>query len=446
LSNFFEVIFANEILIRPTQTYSENFNAKIINNSKEYQKKKSIMFGNVEKIEFEDLDKDVDLVIGGPPCQDFSIVRGPSKERQGISVTRGLLYTHFVRALAKLQPKAFVFENVPGLTSVNNGEAYKTIQNDFKNLDSSWKEVKKEIGIKNSYRNGEISGYELIFNEVVDMSKIGVPQSRRRLILVGIRKDLLQSHNKIMIDQFRENLLSRNSLFKKYPLTTMECFIGKPLNKLQNEYDEIMNKYKEIYEEVKSERAYKWKHNVWDKLTLEIIHDYKFMNKMKFGDGVSENVIESEIDDAMIEHDKTLKELNYVSNVKEVNDVENKNSSDGPAVISRMKMIPPDENCEFVKDTKWNVQGRGMSLIYRRIHPLKPSYTVVAFGGGGTWGYHYERNRAALTNRERARLQTFPDKYTFKGNRSEVRAQIGEAVPPLISKRIANALKIFDFF
>lgn len=404
------------------------------------------MFGSVEKIEFEDLDKDVDLVIGGPPCQDFSIVRGPSKERQGISVTRGLLYTHFVRALAKLQPKAFVFENVPGLTSANNGEAYKTIQNDFKNLDSSWKEVKKEIGIKNSYRNGEISGYELIFNEVVDMSKIGVPQSRRRLILVGVRKDLLQSHNKIMIDQFRENLISRNSLFKKYPLTTMECFIGKPLNKLQNEYDEIMNKYKEIYEEVKSERAYKWKHNVWDKLTLEIIHDYKFMNKMKFGDGVSENVIESEIDDAMIEHDKTLKELNYVSNVKEVNDVENKNSSDGPAVISRMKMIPPDENCEFVKDTKWNVQGRGMSLIYRRIHPLKPSYTVVAFGGGGTWGYHYERNRAALTNRERARLQTFPDKYTFKGNRSEVRAQIGEAVPPLISKRIANALKIFDFF
>jgi DNA (cytosine-5)-methyltransferase 1 len=266
------------------------------------------------------------------------------------------------------------------------------------------------------------------------------------LILVGVRKDLIQSYNKLIIDQFKESLLPRDSLFKKYPLTTIECFIGKPINELQKEYNYIMNEYKEICEQVKSERAYKWKKNIWDKLTLEIIHDYKFMNKVKYEEGFSEKVIESEIDDAMIEHEKILKELNYVSNVKEINDFENKTSSDGPAVINRMKMIPPDENCEFVKDTFWNVQGRGMSLIYRRIHPLKPSYTVVAFGGGGTWGYHYERNRATLTNRERARLQTFPDKFKFKGNRSEVRAQIGEAVPPLVGKRIANALKIFDFF
>jgi len=50
-------------------------------------------------------------------------------------------------------------------------------------------------------------------------------------------------------------------------------------------------------------------------------------------------------------------------------------------------MIPPDENHEFVKGTQWEVKGRGMSLIYRRIHPLKPSYTVVAYGEvarGGT--------------------------------------------------------------
>jgi len=94
-------------------------------------------------------------------------------------------------------------------------------------------------------------------------------------------------------------------------------------------------------------------------------------------------------------------------------------------------MIPPDENYLFVKGTKWEVEGRGISLIYRRLHPLKPAYTVVAYGGGGTWGYHYRRNRARLTNRERARLQSFPDSFLFKGNTSQVRAQIGEAVPPL---------------
>jgi DNA (cytosine-5)-methyltransferase 1 len=81
-----------------------------------------------------------------------------------------------------------------------------------------------------------------------------------------------------------------------------------------------------------------------------------------------------------------------------------------------------------------------MSLIYRRIHPLKPSYTVVAYGGGGTWGYHYASKRGMLTNRERARIQTFPDAFYFKGSWSQVRAQIGEAVPPLMAKRIAEAV------
>jgi len=111
-------------------------------------------------------------------------------------------------------------------------------------------------------------------------------------------------------------------------------------------------------------------------------------------------------------------------------------------VLARLKMIPPDENHLFVRGTEWEVEGRDMSLIYRRIHPLKPSYTIVAYGGGGTWGYHYRRCRGKLTNRERARLQTFPDWFLFKGSASEVRAQIGEAVPPLLGQKIAEAVEI----
>ena len=103
-----------------------------------------------------------------------------------------------------------------------------------------------------------------------------------------------------------------------------------------------------------------------------------------------------------------------------------------------MWRIPPDKNHTFVSGTDWHVNGRGFSLVYRRIHPLKPAYTIVAYGGGGTWSYHYERNRAVLTNKERARLQTFPDDFMFFGKRSQIRAQIGEAVPPLLAKRIAE--------
>jgi DNA (cytosine-5)-methyltransferase 1 len=65
---------------------------------------------------------------------------------------------------------------------------------------------------------------------------------------------------------------------------------------------------------------------------------------------------------------------------------------------------------------------------------------VVAHGGGGTWGYHYRRHLSRFTNRERARLQSFPDDFLFHGAQEKVRSQIGEAVPPLLSWRIARAL------
>jgi hypothetical protein len=73
--------------------------------------------------------------------------------------------------------------------------------------------------------------------------------------------------------------------------------------------------------------------------------------------------------------------------------------------------------------------------IYKKLDPNKPSYTITGSGGGGTHGYHYKENRA-LTNRERARIQTFPDEFTFQGSIESVRKQIGMAVPPKLSEVI----------
>lgn len=82
-----------------------------------------------------------------------------------------------------------------------------------------------------------------------------------------------------------------------------------------------------------------------------------------------------------------------------------------------------------------------ISHVYRRLDPEKPSYTMVAGGGGGSLGYHYDEPRS-LTNRERARLQSFPDDFEFSGSIREVRTQIGNAVPPLGGEVLGNA--VFD--
>ncbi len=86
-----------------------------------------------------------------------------------------------------------------------------------------------------------------------------------------------------------------------------------------------------------------------------------------------------------------------------------------------------------------NVKTTKLSQIYRRLHPDKPSYTITGSGGGGTHGYHWSEPRA-LTNRERARIQTFPDSFVFEGSKESVRKQIGMAVPPRLSYVIFKAI------
>lgn len=100
-----------------------------------------------------------------------------------------------------------------------------------------------------------------------------------------------------------------------------------------------------------------------------------------------------------------------------------------PKTIEILKLISEGGNfTDIPPDHPHYVKGM-ISLVYRRIHRSEPSKTIIAAGGGGTWGYHYPEPRA-LTNRERARLQSFPDNFEFLGSNTEVRRQIGNAVPP----------------
>jgi DNA (cytosine-5)-methyltransferase 1 len=123
---------------------------------------------------------------------------------------------------------------------------------------------------------------------------------------------------------------------------------------------------------------------------------------------------------------------------------------DTPDVIERLKLIPPGSNYEVIpKGHPLAVRGL-ISHVYRRLDPEKPSYTIIAGGGGGTHGYHHSEPRR-LSNREKARLQGFPDTFVFEHGcgpskfeaRSmypRVRRQVGNAVPPPGAKVIAAVL------
>lgn len=436
----FKILLANDILSPPALTYTENFGHSVVDVSDFNRSKENsfpvYLLGDVTEIDFSLINSEIDIIVGGPPCQDFSLVRGTEKERQGIKVKRGQLYAHFIRALIHLQPKIFVFENVPGLKSANKGTAYKTILEDFSKLNLRWKEIKKIAG-NNTKR--KVKNYTIIFSSVVDSANLGVPQRRKRLIIIGVREDCINNWTKInALKRYAQSTLSgENLLFKKYPLTSIEAFEGKPIPELQSAYKEIMKEYEQVAEKVGTEEARKWRHEVWDMLSFDIIKDYIFTNKITESGS-------KEIDKAFEQHTEILKELGYYGKSLEGENFSDHSSAvprEIRSVLNRLEMIPPDENHEFVRGTKWEVEGKGISLIYRRLHPLKPSYTVVAYGGGGTWGYHYKRSRGKLTNRERARLQTFPDSFVFRGSSAEVRAEIGEAVPPLLGRKIAQIVK-----
>lgn len=120
----------------------------------------------------------------------------------------------------------------------------------------------------------------------------------------------------------------------------------------------------------------------------------------------------------------------------------NELTNQSPTVVERLQHILPGQNAftaDLPENLRLNVRGAQISQIYKRLDPNRPAYTVTGSGGGGTHIYHWDEPRA-LTNRERARLQTFPDDYEFIGTKESVRKQIGMAVPCRGAKIIFEAV------
>ncbi len=275
----------------------------------------SVHHGDVRELNIKELGE-IDAFAYGFPCNSFSNVG----EHQGLANEKfGQLYWYGIQVLNQYRPKWFIAENVSGIQSAGSGD-FKIILNDMRD-----------------------AGYDLTIN-LYKAEEYGIPQTRHRVIIVGIRNDL-------------------------------DVKFRVPSPKVYSDVD-----------------------------------------------------ISSRTALANIPKDATNNEKRKLSET----------------VVKRLSLIKPGENV-------WQAEAAGripeelrihtktkISQIYRKLDPDKPSYTITAAGGGGTFGYHWTDRE--LTNRERARIQTFPDNYEFVGKYSSVRKQIGMAVPCKLSQIVTTAV------
>ena len=275
----------------------------------------SVYCGDVRNLDVKSLGK-IDAFAYGFPCNSFSNVG----EHQGLANEKfGQLYWYGIEVLRYYQPEWFMAENVSGIRSAGSDD-FQIILKDMKE-----------------------SGYRLVAH-LYKAEEYGVPQTRHRVIIVGIRDDL--------------------DVEFKVPSPAM---------------------YKDC--------------DITSRTALACI---------------TPDMQNSEI--------RTLSET----------------------VVRRLSYIKPGQNvwqaeAEGILPEELRIKTRTkISQIYRKLDPDRPSYTITAAGGGGTFGYHWTDRE--LSNRERARIQTFPDDYEFVGNYSSVRKQIGMAVPCKLSEVVTTAI------
>lgn len=348
----FDIVFANEFDHNAAEAFRKNYpNVPMIEEDislidRDYLARKNIDISNI------------DLVIGGPPCQSFSTVGKRQYDN------RAKMYQEYRRILSISQPKVFIFENVLGLLTMKNDNGNNVIEDvkaSFENMDDFTNAV----------------GYN-IETKILNSKDFGVPQNRERVFIVGIRKDL------DIKEKWRFPVELEGS-----PLTIKDAISDLPeLNNAETK----------------------------EKYNLEPQTKYQ---KLMRGDQ------HKLLNHTSGNHGERLQKI--INAVKE---------GEGKEDINRLvKQGKLDQECFLTS---------GYSNTYGRLWWEKPSTTITnnLSSPSSLRCIHPKQNRA-LTPREGARLQSFPDNFKFIGAKHNINTQIGNAVPPLLSIHLADAMQNF---
>lgn len=297
--------------------------------------------------------KSIDLIIGGPPCQAYSLLGRHNKNME--DDPRTLLYIQYGKFLTEFKPKGFVFENVPGLLSAKKGEHFKNLQAYFKGL-----------------------GYEVHY-KMLTASDYGVLQERHRLIIVGWKEDMdlgYPDFKKQINDAVVKDIL--------YDLPQLKAGEIKNIAK----YESPINQYL-LDSGIRSEKESFVSQNITRPVNANDAKIYAFAIKL---------------------WNEKRTRLKYTDLPEELRTQKNEGS-----FLDRFKVVDGD--------------GK--------------SHTVVAhLSKDGHYYIHPDLKYCrSISVREAARLQSFPDNFNFEGSRSAIFKQIGNAVPPLMAKSIAESIK-----
>ena len=320
----------------------------------------------------EFVTEDVDVVVGGPPCQGFS----SANQQRVIDDPRNELYKFFVQAVSQILPKFVVMENVKGMLKVAHQvvEDYETIKGE---------------------KNGHAYTYSVSF-KLLNSVDFSVAQSRERLIYIAIRNDIQTEYNITPEDIFEQ--IRKNNEGNKHYLLRDALEAIKPLDapriKNMNEVDDEKTGRKiDVNHFVGNENPY-----------LQLINDgrvipYVFNHKARY-----------------------LNDVNY--------DIYRLLEQGNDASDPKIKGIMPYENrLHCFKDK------------YYKLIADKPSRTITAHLRMDCHSHIHPFQIRAITPREAARCQSFPDDYLFLGAYLKTYMQIGNAVPCLMAKGIANVIK-----
>lgn len=375
----FEVIWANDFFPDAVETYKQNISDHII-------------LGDITKIPSSQIPDDFDILLGGFPCQGFSI----ANKNRSMDDERNFLYKEMLRIVKDKNPSFFLAENVKGLLSMHDGKIVEMIINDF-----------KKIGYNVDYK-------------IVDSADYGVPQHRERILIIGNR---LGVKNKFP-EPTHGNIIEKGQMIlqskKLKPYLTVED-ATKHLADTWISYNPIIKDGRKIYNHIARTNIHD---QFWGRKHPVNQHDVcDYLKHWRNKKGISTKKV-----DEYFGYKHTAGHWFRKDN--------NSGSIPTPDDWWKLKELLGFDNKFDKKVTELELKEIKFEQSLRINNWNKPSDTITATGPE----IHPNKKRR-MSVRECAIIQTFPDNFVFTGSLGNMYKQIGNAVPVKLGEKVAETIR-----